>query len=74
MTVPTVDEVYKYASNIIAVCSILHLSMPPVSAFDGYPKTQSAYNLIVRLIGWFALNNRSRVEDKPGASDKIQGA
>lgn len=61
--------VVKYATNVIAICSIIHNTLPPVSDFDDFPKTQKVYKLIVAILQSIALNGRDKNQDRlPGTT------
>ena len=63
MTIP--DNLVTYGTAIITGASVLHAMLPPVSVFDGWPKTQKTYALIVNVIGAIGINWRREVQNNP---------
>lgn len=48
-------------SNLVSVCSMLHLILPPYETFSDYPTFQKYYKLVVLIVGNIALNKRESV-------------
>jgi len=48
-------------TRVIAVCSILHMLLPPWEAFNDFPTVQKFYKLGIYIIGYAAGNARSTI-------------
>jgi hypothetical protein len=59
-------------AKVIAVCSILHTTLPPWERLQKHPKTQQAYKGIIYIIGWVAVAQRSRVWQEISTMDGTQ--
>lgn len=51
----------KLITEIVAGSSILHTLLPPWEAFNDFPSAQKYYKLLVYIVGYVALNGRSRI-------------
>ena len=60
-TILTVAGLWVVVSNLISICSMLHILLPPYETFNDYPRMQKYYKLIVLIIGNIALNKRGDV-------------
>ena len=50
-----------WVSNLIAICSVLHLILPSYEIFDDFPTFKKYYKIVVLIIGGIALNRRESV-------------
>jgi hypothetical protein len=64
-TAQLVSSVFEWWTAVTTVASVLHSALPPVSAFDGYPRIQGTYKIIVLFIGVVAINWRGQVQNQP---------
>lgn len=58
-------KLFEWGSAVVTIASVLHAAIPPVSAFDGFPKIQNAYKYVVLFIGVIAVNWRGQVQNQP---------
>lgn len=54
-------DLLKVITEIVAGASVLHTVLPPWEAFNDFPSAQKYYKLLVYIVGYVALNGRSRV-------------
>jgi hypothetical protein len=54
-------DAVKLATEIIAGASLAHTILPPWEAFNDFPTAQKYYKLFVYIVGYIALNGRSRI-------------
>lgn len=54
-------DLLKVITETVAGASVLHTVLPPWEAFNDFPSAQKYYKLLVYIVGYVALNGRSRV-------------
>ena len=67
-----------FGAHVIAISSVLHTVLPPWEAFCDFPRLQKAYKLFIYLLGWVAINFRSRIwsgiSTQDGTAQSVLGA
>lgn len=46
-------------TQTVTICSVVHNFLPPWEFLKEFPRAQRWYRLLVYLVGWVALNQRS---------------
>ncbi len=49
----------KYVGEIVALASVLSFLLPPTEAFKNYTRFRTAYSILLILVNYVALNDRS---------------
>jgi hypothetical protein len=63
-TAQLIAKLFEWWTAVTTISSVVHSAMPPVSAFDGYPRIQNGYKIVVLFVGVVAINWRGQVQNQ----------